>query len=152
MCTLWLYALYNVGTRPLLPSIFNCNSRLLIHAYLEALWSHIFCIFVVLSLYVSPYFEPLKAVGTNSVHVDASCSPRAERVSNSVTSHTGWTGWLLHREKHKKLNVFLCAASCRGRGKSVERKRVTCFNNTRVGCCVGTSGARGRSFAEITSH
>lgn len=91
MCTLRLYALYSIVTPLLLTSIFHSYSRLLIHACSEALRSHIFCIFVVLSFYAPLYFRSLwtKAVWPNPVDVDVSYRTQTEHMSNSVTLHTG---------------------------------------------------------------
>lgn len=143
MCTLWLYALYNIATPSLLPSIINCNSQLLIHAYFEALWSHTFCIFVVLTLYVSPYIWPLRDAGTSWAHADASCSPWAQPESNSVTSHTGWTGWLLPL-RNTKGRMFLhawCPAEV-GEISRAEACYVFCCSNMRAGAALAhDSGA-----------
>lgn len=90
MCTLRLYALYSIVTPLLLTSIFHSYSQLLIHACSEALRSHIFCIFVVLSFYASLYFRSLWVLPRpNSVDVDVSYRTQTEPMSNSVTLHTG---------------------------------------------------------------
>lgn len=128
-----------------LPSIFNCNSQLLIHAYFEALWSHIFCIFVALTLYVSLYIRPLRAVGTNWAHTDASCSPWAQPVSNSVTSHTGWTSWLLPLRNTKGWMFFHAQRPAEvGEISRAEACYMFCHENTRVGDALAHDGSTRR--------
>lgn len=133
-------------------SIFNCNSELLIHAYFEALWSHIFCSFVVLTLYVSLYFRPLRAVGTKWAHADASCSPQAQPVSNSVTSHTGWTSWLLPLRNTKGRMFFHAQRPAEvGETSWAEVRYMFCRDNTRVGAALANDGStkKGRRMNEF---